>query len=77
MFPNLIKFTEHLTIKLFKKPSCLATNYIIRHKKFLEDLHKAAKGALVVPGAVVGNYNYLVYLICFPDTLNTEMAAAS
>ena len=53
VFPNLLEFAMHLTIKLVEKPTYLGPNFIfyISCRKFL-----FFRGALVDPVAVVGNH---------------------
>ena len=60
VFTNLLRFVEHLTIKSLEKPFNFETNFLFGIKmdyfNFLGEHFKTTEGALVVPGAVVGNH---------------------
>ena len=60
MFPDILKIGGHLTIKVLKSLSYLVANLILKlnleNFKFLGERFKSDQGALVVPGAVVGNH---------------------
>ena len=59
-FPNLLKLAKHPTIKLSENPLFLEKNFIFSINvvvlKFFREHFKTACGALVIPGAVVGNH---------------------
>ena len=72
MFPNLLKVAEHLTIKLLENLSYIVRLHFLALNNmdftFLGEHFKTAGGALVVPGAVVGNHWSKALTLMAPST---------